>query len=166
MKTLAAVPLLAALAASCPAAERPHQHGVVRLDVAVDARRITLMLDSPLDSLVGFERAPRSDAERAQLDAALARLRAADTLFVIGGAAQCTLAKVDISSAEPDADGHADIEATITFDCADARRAAAVDMALFESFPRIQRIEVQAVTPKGQFKATLKRPAARLPLVR
>lgn len=174
MKTLAVVPLLAALAAPCLAAQRPHEHGVVHLDVAVEARRITLMLDSPLDNLVGFERAPRNDAEHLQVDAALARLREADTLFVISPAAQCKLVKVDLESAalklgtppEPDAGGHADIGAGITFDCADARRAGAIDVALFGAYPRIQRIEVQAVTPKGQFKATLKRPAGRLPLVR
>ena len=58
--------LAAGLAATAlPAwAAKAHQHGVARLDVAVEATRVTLYLDTPLDNLLGFERAPRTDAER------------------------------------------------------------------------------------------------------
>ena len=80
-------------------AGKAHQHGVAQLDVAVEPTRVTLELDTPLDNLLGFERAPRTDAERAVVDKALARLRAADGLFRIDGAAGCTLAKVSLVSA-------------------------------------------------------------------
>jgi hypothetical protein len=177
VKTIATLCLVAGLAPPLPlqAAEHPHEHGVVRLDVAVEAHRITLQLESPLDNLVGFERAPRTDAERQRVQAALARLRAADRLFVPDAAAQCRLAKVELESpalglggapAPADPNGHADLDTSIEFECTDATRAGALDVGLFEAFPRMQRIDVQAVTPTGQFKAVLKRPERRLPLVR
>ena len=173
---VAAIALLLAALPGLPAAfaASAHEHGVAHLDVAVEGQRITLQLESPLDSLLGFERAPRTGAERRRADAAVAKLRAADKLFAIDGAAQCKLTKADLSSAalklgpagEPDADGHADIDGSFEFDCADAARAGFIDVGLFQAFPRMQRIEVQTITPKAQLKATLRRPQRRIALVR
>jgi hypothetical protein len=70
------------------------------------------------------------------------------------------------SSNEPDADGHADLDGRFEFECRNAARAGFIDIGLFEAFARVQRIEVQAVVPKGQLKVTLKRPARRVVLVR
>lgn len=59
-------PVVALLILLCASAREwageAHQHGVARLDIAVDAGRISLQRDSPLDKLLGFERAPRNDA--------------------------------------------------------------------------------------------------------
>ena len=175
MKPVSIALLLAALlGAPATLAAAPHEHGVVHLDVAVEGRRITLLMESPLDNLLGFERAPRDVSERRRADAAVAKLKAADKLFAIDGAAQCKLTKVELSSAalklgaaaEPDADGHADVDGSFEFDCADAPRAGFIDVGLFDAFAGMQRIEVQAITPKAQFKATLKRPQRRIALVR
>jgi hypothetical protein len=170
-------PLSLALAAFCfatsPAhAGKAHSHGVAQLDVSVEATRLTLQLDSPLDNLLGFERAPRTDAERKRTEAALAKLRAADTLFKIDPAAQCKLAKVELASAvlklgpaQPPAEksDHADLDGSFEFDCVDATKASYVEIGLFD-FAHLKRLDVQLATPKGQAKRTLKRPNARLTL--
>jgi len=62
MARLAGVLML--LAAGAQAAPQAHEHGVARLSVAVDGKRRTIELDAPLDGWLGFERAPRTDAER------------------------------------------------------------------------------------------------------
>jgi hypothetical protein len=161
-------------ASSSHAAGSAHAHGLAKLDVAVEAQRISIQFESPLDNLVGFERAPRTDAERRLVDAALARLNAADALFRIDPAAQCKPTKVELASAAlklgshgaaDEKSGHADIDGSFEFTCADAAKAAHIDLGLFE-FKRLQRLEVQLVTPKGQFKRTLKAPAGRLLLTR
>ena len=152
-----------------------HQHGVLELGIAVEARKLTLQMASPLDNLVGFERASRTDAERKRVEAALAKLNAAQTLFVIDPAAQCKLSNVTLSSAvlklgAPQLGGakneHADIDAIFEFECQDAARAAFVDVGLFDAFAEMKRIEVQVATPKGQLKRTLSRPARRVALTR
>lgn len=166
--------LAAALAVAAGAASaqgRAHEHGVATLDVAVDARQVSITLDSPLDNLVGFERAPRSDDERRQAAAAVARLEAGAQLFRIDPAAQCRLAGVELDapvlglgSAGPQAERpHASVEARYAFDCADATKAAYIDHALFD-FARLQRVRVQLALPKGQSARELKRPAGRLAL--
>jgi hypothetical protein len=166
---------LALAAGRAGAADRPHEHGVARLDVAVEGQRIVLQLETPLDNLVGYEHAPRNDAERQRADAVVAQLKAADQLFTIDGAAQCKLAKVtlqsaalglDAAAAPAAADEHADLDGTYEFECRNAGRAGFVDVALFDAFPRLARIDVQAIAPKGQLRATLRRPSRRIALVR
>ena len=73
-----------------------HQHGMAKLDLVFEAGALTLELDAPLDSLLGFERAPRNAAERAAADAALASLRDAASLIRIDPAARCAAGAVDI----------------------------------------------------------------------
>jgi hypothetical protein len=170
------LPLLAAGAlAGSALAGPPHEHGVARLDVAVDPGHVMLDLDTPLDNLLGFEHVPRSDAERDKVQAAVARLREAGALFRIDSGAGCALAGTDLRSAAlqlggpgpaPAKEGHGDLEGHFEFRCKDGARAGFVEVGLFEAFPALQRIELQVVTPKGQMKATLRRPASRVALVR
>ena len=171
-------PLFAAalcLAASAHAAGHAHEHGVVKLDIAIEAGKLTVQMESPLDNLVGFERAPRTDAERQRVDAAVARLKAAAALFKIDPAAGCTLASVELVSAplnlgkpEPGAvdDGHADLDGDFEFACKNSARAGFIDLGLFSAFSGMQRIDVQIAAPQGQFKRTLQRPASRITLSR
>ena len=145
-------------------------HGVARLDVAVEPTRIVLQLSSPLDNLLGFERAPRTDDERKQ-----AATRSTDCASPICSSPippGCTLKSASLSSAalklgNPDPAeeeaGHADIDGTFEFACRDATAAKFIDVGLFQ-FARMQRIEVQVVTPHAQFKRDLQRPARRIDL--
>ncbi|WP_158219612.1 DUF2796 domain-containing protein [Ideonella sp. A 288] len=154
-------------------ADKAHQHGAARLDIAQEGRLLSLALEAPLDDLLGFERAPRTDAERRSVEAVLASLRAGGRLFRIDPAANCTLTGTDLVSAPlklgPAAaqgpDGHGDLEANWRFDCAGAAPAH-VDVGLFEAFKRMGRIEVQVATAKGQARTSLKRPATRVVLPR
>ena len=173
---------LAALLAAAPTqAAQPHEHGVARLDVAVDAGRVSIQLDTPLDNLLGFERAPRTDAEREKVAAVLTRLRAGESLFRVDAAAGCTLAKVElvsallelelgkagaVSQASIPASDHADLSGVFEFHCKNGARAGFVEVGLFEAFPALKRIELQVVTPKGQLKAVLRKPASRVALMR
>ncbi len=153
----------------------PHEHGVARLDVAVEAGRVSIELDTPLDNLLGFERAPRSDAERDRVTALVARLRAGAVLFRIDAAAGCSLAKVDLVSAPiglgkegstAAAGDHADLSGSFDFRCKDGARAGFVEIGLFDAFPALKRIDLQLATPRGQIKTVLRRPASRVALVR
>lgn len=165
---------IALAGAALPSGAAPHVHGAAQLDVATEPRRISLQLRSPLEALLGFERAPRSAAERRLADTVLARLKAADGLFKVDPAAGCRPGEVEIdadalaprATATRPGDGHADLEASFSFDCDDASKAAYLDVGLFDAFARMQRIDVQLVTPRGQSKRMLQRPAKRIALSR
>ena len=175
--TPAACPLttlitLAALAFAAPAvAHKAHEHGVAHLAVAVDGRTLSITLDAPLDGFVGFERPPRTDAERKTAADALARLKDGAALFRPDAAAGCTLADASVSAPvlEPGAQAageHADLEAAYTFTCSSPQALRTVDVALFDAFRRLSRIEVQVAGARAQAKATLRRPARTVTLTR
>ncbi len=165
-----------ALASSAVWAGKAHEHGVVKLDVAVEGNKLTIVMAAPLDNLLGFERAPRTDAERKAAADVLARLRSPDKgapLFGADAGAGCTLGKAEVVApvlepgAKADAkDGHADLDATYEFACASPAQLSTLNLGLFEAYQRIKRIEVQVVGPKGQAKTTLRRPASSVKLVR
>lgn len=151
-----------ALAANAPA--QAHVHGAVQLDVAVDGPTLTLTLEAPLDSVLGFERAPRTATEKKAVQDALAALRASGPLFTPDPAAGCVFqsATADSEALQPGAKAgeHADLDATAEFTCAKPQLLRRIDLGgLLDRFPRIQRLQARIVTAQGQFKQTLQRPA-------
>lgn len=170
MRVLTLTSMLA-LAGPAAAATRAHEHGVARLALAVDGPTLSITLEAPLDGFVGFERAPRTDAERQTAADTLVRLKDGAALFKPDAAAGCTLAEASVSAPvlEPGAKAsgeHAELDASYSFRCSSPQALRAVDVALFDAFRRLQRIEVQVAGTKGQSKLTLRRPARSVPLAR
>lgn len=165
---------IAACATITASAAAPHQHGVARIDVALDGSRLTLTVDAPLDGFLGFERAPRSEAERKSAAELLARLKAPQGLFTPDAAAACTLDSAVVKAPVLESGGgkiragqggdHADLEAEYGYTCAQPQALRALDVGLFDAYPRLQRIEVQVAGAKAQSKVTLRRPARLVPL--
>ena len=177
MKRHARILLLVASVAAGAAAAAPHahQHGAVRLAVAIDGEQLSIAMEAPLDSLLGFERAPRNDAERRAANELLARLRSGTAaLFQPDAAARCALVQAEVRAGvlEPAAkaavteDDHADLDAGYTFKCAQPGQLRTLELGLFDAFKRLRRIEVQVAGPKGQRKLTLERPARSVALQR
>jgi hypothetical protein len=170
MRGCGVVALVAVLGvAAAQAAPGAHQHGVARLSVAVDAAQLTIVLDAPLEALLGFERKPRNDAERQAAAALLARLRDGGALFTPDAEAGCQPGAVTIDAPVlapgARADGeHADLQAQFEFRCARPQALRSLDQRLFDAFGRLQRIEVQLAGARTQAKATLQRPQRKLPL--
>lgn len=154
---LAACALLTALPAYA------HVHGQASLAVAVDGPTLTLMLDAPADSLLGFEHPPRTAREREAAAQVRRSLDAAAALFRPAPAAGCTPVQARIRSPLFDAapaagatgDGHADIEAEYTFRCRTPARLRALRVDLFDAFPRLKRLQVEVAAPSGQTAARL-----------
>ena len=183
--------LLTLVACTTWATGKPHEHGVVRLDVSIEGPALTVAMTAALDNWLGFERAPRTDAERKAAAEVLARLRnpqQGTPLFAPDAAAQCQLVKAEVSApvlepgAKPAAKSgaapasppaahkggaeHADLETSYTFQCAQPTQLRTLELGLFDAYKRIQRIHVQVAGPKGQSKVTLRRPARSITLVR
>jgi hypothetical protein len=135
-----------------------HQHGVAKLEVAVDGANLSLHLESPLEGLLGFEHAPRSDQERATVAEMRRKLADAGKLFAPTAAAQCTLKSVQVEAPPLDArpagrkaaSDHADLDADFLFNCARPARLTGLDVRLLQAFPNLRRVEAQVVTAKGQ----------------
>jgi hypothetical protein len=161
-------------AAAASAQGQAHQHGVVQLDVAIDGQTLSLSLDAPLDSLLGFERRPRTAGEREAVAAVLKRLDPGSALWRPNAEAQCRLTKTTIEAPLLQTAGvhgvkeaeHADLDASWEFHCGQMDKLSGIELGLFDAFKRIQRIEIQVAGPKGQVKRELKRPNKLLGLSR
>jgi len=76
-RRLAFLAVCAATTLRSAAAHEPgaHVHGVAEMRVVVDCAQLEVPLESPLDNLLGFEHAPRTETERAAVRTMAATLR-------------------------------------------------------------------------------------------
>lgn len=66
-----------------------HVHGQARLEISVDGEILGIGLESPLDNLLGFERAPRNERERQAVRRMTTQLNDSATQFQPSPAAGC-----------------------------------------------------------------------------
>lgn len=79
-----------------------HVHGHGTLNIAVESTRVELELEAPGMDLVGFEHAPKTDAQKAAIEAVKTKLKDPLSLFKMPDAASCKLAdaKIEIEAAK------------------------------------------------------------------
>lgn len=162
----------ATAAGAAMAAPGAHVHGVAAMTVVVEGESLEIQLDAPLDTLLGFEHAPRTERQRAAVRAMANRLRDAKGVFAPTPDAQCAVQSVQLVSAALPADllgeapaapngkagkahEHSDLEARFVFRCASASRLQGLDTSLQSAFPGMKTLKVQVVSPRGQKAMTL-----------
>ena len=153
--------------ATSPPGGHGHVHGQARLDLTLEGARLTIEAELPMETLTGFERAPRNDDERARLQRALDALRATGVFRPTpeAGCRPATQALRWSGSAEsataagglPGDDTHLDLLLTHAFDCERPARLGAVEIGLFDVLSRLRRIEVRFAGPGGTQARTLQR---------
>ena len=149
-----------------------HEHGVGRLNAALDGKTLELELESPAMNLVGFEHVATSDADKAKVAAVRAQLEKPLALFNLPTAASCVVENQELESPlfgdKPDADDdhdedakdedghehhhdHSEIHAHYQFTCATPAALKSLDLAnIFTRFPATRKIQVQLIGPGGQ----------------
>ncbi|OEC38539.1 zinc-binding protein [Pseudomonas sp. 1D4] len=154
-----------------------HEHGVARLNAALDGSTLELELESPAMNLVGFEHEARSDADKAAVAKARAELEKPLALFALPEAAGCKVSEQKLESPlfgnapekahehehehkHEDGDKHdhehSEIHAHYHLECATPAKLTGLDLkGLFTRFPATQKIQVQLIGPMGQQGAEL-----------
>jgi hypothetical protein len=143
-----------------------HEHGVGRLNAALDGQTLELELESPAMNLVGFEHAAATDVDKAKVAAVRAQLDKPLALFNLPTAAGCVIAKQELESPlfgdKPDHDDdhdakdehhhdHSEIHAHYQFSCSSPGALKTLDLAnIFNTFPATQKMQVQLISPSGQ----------------
>lgn len=141
-----------------------HVHGQATLLLVVDKGQVQATLESPLDNLLGFEHAPRTDKERQAVRQMAKALQAPDTLLSFDPQAGCKLERTQLNSAVLPASllqgdqaapaagaadaGHGDLELEASYQCQNPPRT--IDVRLFKHFKRLQRLNVEIVSEKEQ----------------
>lgn len=147
----------------------PHVHGVGDMEIVQDGNGLFISLMTPLHNVLGFEHTPRTDAEKVKARRVISLLKA-NGLFAFSPTAQCkrTGQKLYSEILNPhshgpeddhqshDADhGHSDLRVTYEFECEFPDKLKFIEVRAFRQFPGFEKIEVQALSPRGQVGATL-----------
>lgn len=177
-----ALPLLVVALGVVPAAgalaQHAHEHGVAELRIALDGPTVLVEFESPLVNLLGFEHAPRSDAEKAAMAALEDTLRAPERLFALPAAAGCSLEEVELelpgaaqhaghdhehdSHGHGHEDEHADAYAVWEYVC--TTPPGAVEVTVIEAFPAIRVLRSEVAGPRGQTAGRIETPRGHLAL--
>lgn len=164
--------LIASLTAPCASAQsRPtpkaHTHGVATLDIAIEGRTGVLRFASPAEDIYGFERAPRTPAERQRRDAALAQLRTrfAD-LVIFETSLGCRITSTSLTDAvdraaehdrahaagrdHDDDGGHAEVIGDYALTCAQPPAGRDIRFGITRAFPAVRTVQVQLLSDERQ----------------
>ena len=164
MNKLIPLILLAALQAIAinSSAHEAHVHGSATVLLAQDGNRLTLEFDSPLDNLLGFEHAPRTDKQKQAAKALLDLMQKPDTLLKLNAEADCQLATVKVNApvlqstvAGTGKDEHANLHAEYEYACTKVAALKSLQLSLFDAFPSIHKVDAQMAGARGQAAATL-----------
>lgn len=148
-----------------------HVHGAAKLDVAIDGSTVTLMLESPMNSLAGFEHHASSEKDKATLKTLREKLDDAGKLFAFSSAADCRLQSAKAESplfGEEGADHpheeknghgekhdheeetHSDLDGEFVFQCSSPDKLDALTVNLFDIAANLQDLDVSVAGPRGQ----------------
>jgi hypothetical protein len=155
-----------------------HVHGIASLQITVQGAVLNLRLRTPLENLVGFEHAPRTDQQRKAVRDMEETLSKPESHFAATAAARCAPASTKIEppfsgagktdaarrdagadkpkatadkqAKEADADAHAELAAEYVFRCEHPDRLQGVEVKLFDAFRKLRRVDVELAGPRGQ----------------
>lgn len=138
-------------------AEHPaHEHGVATLNVAVEGNRVSMDFDSPAVNIVGFEHAPRSEAERAAAAKAEVLLGDPSRLFGLPAEAACRLTDSKLSLPQwQDGHVHADYEASYAFSCGQPAALTQLVVKLLHELTPGTKLRAQLITASMQTSSEL-----------
>ncbi|WP_406609877.1 DUF2796 domain-containing protein [Agarivorans sp. JK6] len=165
---------------SCAAsAQSAHQHGVAELFFAASGEELEIEIHSPADNFLGFEHAPVNEQQHKILDDAKKQAAQGMSLFSFAGG-ECELEEVtqhwgsldqadsehkdhdhhdhaahDEHKGHDDHDhaahaSHEDVRLTYHFHCHHLDELKSFDLELFKLFPRMEKIQVQGASERGQ----------------
>jgi hypothetical protein len=157
-----------ALAADKPGQQpRAHRHGAAQLQVSLEGGALQVAFEGPADNILGFEHAPRTEAQKSAVTRAEQKLAQPGELFALPAAAECQPqpARVELRLPPPGSrETHAEVEIEWRWTCANPAALAYIDVGLFKAFPRLKQLRAQVVTGQGQRTTVLKPGTARLKL--
>jgi hypothetical protein len=134
---------------------KAHVHGAATLDIGIQGRSGTVEFRAPADDLYGFEREPRTPAERAKRDSAFARLRTQPlTLVRFDASLGCTMTARDVGVVEEQG-GHGDVRARYDLACRVAPAGKPIAFGFSRAFRGVRSVKVQLLSDTAQVGFTV-----------
>lgn len=142
-----------------------HEHGVLTFNVALEGGQLFIEFEAPADNVLGFEHAPRTEAEKAAVHEAAAWLKSGRELFAFPPAAACRWQATELDEPEWQSGGrHADYEARFSYQCGEPQRLDWLQLALLGKLREVHEARVNVLTPSRQASDNVKSAGARVRL--
>ncbi len=161
-----------------------HEHGVGKLNIAIEGSQIAMELVAPGADIVGFEHSAETAEDRAAIKAALTILETPLELFGMSTDADCRVegAHADLDGDEDheghdhdtahdhasghddheDEAGHTEFHAEYSMTCDTPSALTDIAFDYFDVFENAREVEVQIVTPTGATAVEVTRDAPTL----
>ena len=127
-----------------------HQHGKGVLEIAIEGKTLSGVLEMPLEALLGFEHAPKSNKEKSAQSKLETRLGTIEAWFEINSEAQCTPNSPKIKLDRDVKTKHSDLLYTFSYSCANPGALKEMGLLFFKEYPSVKEVKVELATPKGQ----------------
>lgn len=151
-----------------------HVHGQATLDVVLENDELAIGFASPAANIVGFEHQPKNARQKKTVADAMEQLKQIDALFLLPADAQCKPGQINVASSlaenehahhaehgHKEHDGHqkeeshSEFTAHYHFRCGQPAALKQIEMAILKTFPGIEHMQVQSISPSGQHKTEL-----------
>ena len=144
-----------------------HAHGQGELELSIEKGRIQGMLRVPMESLLGFEHAPKTDAQRAQVSNLRKRLEDPSNLVAPPTAAGCqptsVVAESSMFTGTVKGD-HSELVYSFEWNCAKPDQLMNLDLPIFTSHKRLKQLEVSLVVDGRQSSVRRTQKSTNIPL--
>ena len=145
-----------------------HVHGIAEINLVMEGEDLHLVFQSPAMNLVGFEHAPKTEADHQAVDQTADRLKNGESLFIPNHTASCEQESVTLESAlleeaehhqehkahqeheHHKASEHSEFLATYRFHCVAPDQLKSIEVNVFQTFPTTQTINAMFVTQGRQ----------------
>lgn len=126
--------------------------------LAVEGGEVSFRMGGALDNFLPFEHFPKTDEQRQAVAGLRSAVEAPAALVEFPAAAGCKRlshsADSKIFGAEPYS-GHSDLVIRQTYTCAQPEALKTVTVTAMKTFPRMKKVDAQAVGPSGAQALTL-----------
>lgn len=130
-----------------------HQHGHSELNLVAEGQQLFITFESPAINLIGFEHEAETAEQRELIERTRSILSGFGDLFITDTDADCQLDRAAVEW-ESESGGHAEFHAEYQLSC-ELSKLNRIVLLLFEQFPGIEEIEVQALLPGKQLALEL-----------
>lgn len=139
-----------------------HVHGQAQLQLAIDQTQVVMSFSSPLDNFLGFERAPKDEAEQEKVRRLLQQLQNPLIWFELNDAAHCQIKQIDIDAPaltdnlkSTEDKKHGDLRFEIDLQCKNPHHLRSLRALVHQQYKGIKRIKIEVVHGAEQYRKTL-----------
>ncbi len=124
---------------------KAHDHGHAALSIVSEGNSLSLELESPAESIVGFEHTAKTEKEKRAVAEAQAKI---DRLVVLKPELGCTKEQGSLEIEQEKHSSHSDIEIKLSYKCQKPLAGSTVEIRLLNEFPKLKSVKTQVIGDK------------------